>query len=485
MRTTSPFRAARAGLGVAAAAAVLLVIGSPSAPASTVRSAAPACTITYTAGYQPDPLDWEHAQNWSAGRVPGPADFACIPAGVSGTVSVGDGTKVEGVSAQNAGGLRLHNFGLELTDPGTPSTINNLDVGSLATFTVDSGVTVSLTGTSGSAGLTGFGAAAIAGAGTVAVAPGATLGFGAGLTGSVTFEVLPGATADLRSGYFTSATGARFVNQGTVVIAPAPSAGFVDEFGTNSRGTFVNAGGGRIVDPAGAAGFQFGVPVQNAGTVTVAGGQTLSFLTGATAARGSRFVVSPAGTIAFGGGPYTYQLAHAVLAGKGTFNFQLGTVVLGGQKLANVEQCATTLGPFTVTKSWISAACISNGEAVLSDARRRTTTTFTRGAHAEIGYGGYLVLTRHHALVNAGRLVDQMDICLAGGSALTNNGSLIGISNKSSPLRYIHPNCGQPGPTGRLVNGRKGLVQGTSGRIEIYVPFVNHGRVRGKVTVHH
>jgi hypothetical protein len=471
------------GTLVLAAGALLLVGGSASA--SRARAGAPACTITYTAGYQPDPLDWEQAKNWSAGRLPGPSDYACIPAGISGTVSVGNGAKVEGVSVANAGGLRLHNFGLELTDPATPSTIENVDIGSLATFTVDKGVTVTLTGASGTAGLTGFGAAAIAGAGTVVVARGATLGFAVGLSGSVTVEVARGARVNLRSGYFSSATGARLVNEGTVVVSPPPSKGFVDNFGTNSTGTVVNAKGATIVDPAGAATFQFGVPFQNAGTVTVAGGQTLSFLRGATSSPGSRFAVSPHGTLLLGGGPYTFQLAHASLTGTGTFDFQLGTIVLGGQKLANVAQCATTEGPFTVTKSWISAACVSNGEAVLSDQGRGTTTTFARGARAQIGYGGYLVLDKRHTLLNAARLVDQMDICLAGGSLLRNDGTLVGIKNKDGTMRSIHPNCGLPGPTGKLLNDRGGLVQGTTGSLEIYVPFVNHGRVSGKVTIHH
>ena len=207
-------------LGLPVLTGVVVALGGISVVAA---DAAPTCTDTFTAGYQPDPLNWDQAQNWSAGHVPGPSDFACIPASVSGTVSVGSGDKVDGVSAENAGGLRMNNFGLELTDPGTPSTINNIDVGSLATFTVDTGVTVTLTGASGTAGLTGFGAAAIAGAGTVDVTAGATLGFGAGLSGSVTIEVSPGATVNLQSGYFSGATGAKFVNQGTVVIANSPS----------------------------------------------------------------------------------------------------------------------------------------------------------------------------------------------------------------------------------------------------------------------
>lgn len=449
------------------------------AGAATGRASTPGCTITYTAGFQPDPLTWEQAKNWSPARLPDPADYACIPGGIAGTVSVGSGAKVEGVSVQNDGGLRLHNFGLELTDPATPSQIDDVDVGSLATFTVDKGVTVTLTGDRGTAGLTGNGAAGIAGAGTVVVAPGARLGFGVGLMGSVTFQVSRGARVDLRSGYFSSAAGARFVNDGTVVIAPAPSKGFVDKFGTNSKGTFVNAKGASVLDPAGAAEFELAVPFQNAGTVSVAAGQKLSFLGGGASTAGSRLTVAPTGVLEWGNG--TFQLQRATLAGAGVFDFQLGTIALGGQRLVNVAQCAKTTGSFTVTKSWVSAACTSNGEAVLDG---RGTTTFAAGSHATVGYGGYLVLSGRHALVNAGRLVDQMDICLAGGSLLTNDGSLVAVRNPSTPNRQIHPNCGLPGPSGKLVNGPKGLLQATTGTLDVYVPFVNHGRVAGKVTIH-
>ncbi|MGH9412495.1 MAG: hypothetical protein ACRD0Y_02035, partial [Terriglobales bacterium] len=105
-------------------------------------AADPTCTITYTGAYQPDPLAWEEAGNWSPVREPGPSDYACIPAGFTGgVVDVGDGSKVEGVSVLDGAGLRLHNFGLELTDPATPSVINSVNVSSLATFTIDQGIT--------------------------------------------------------------------------------------------------------------------------------------------------------------------------------------------------------------------------------------------------------------------------------------------------------------------------------------------------------
>ncbi|MGH2860521.1 MAG: hypothetical protein ACRDLT_03330 [Solirubrobacteraceae bacterium] len=443
---------------------------SPAASAAT-----PACTITYTGAYQPDPLGWEQAGNWSPAREPGPSDYACIPAGFTGgVVDVGDGSKVGGVSVLDDAGLRLHNFGLELTDPATPSVINNVDVSSLATFTIDQGVTLHLTGRQGSAGLTDIGSAAFAGSGTVVVDAGAVLGFGIGISGSLTFQVAAGATVRLHSGYFGSASGARFLNSGTVVIAPAPSVGFVDNFGENSVGSFVNEQGGTLVDPAGGASFGFEVPFENDGRVSVAAGQTLTFSDGGSA--DGSFNVAPKAKLEFGGG--TFQLAQAKFSGLGTFDFQLGTIVLGGQKLANVAQCDTTQGPFTVTKSWVSALCISNGEAVMLG---RSSTKFAHGVKATVGYGGYLLMGTRHRLSNLGSFVDGSDVCLAGGSVFTNSGVLQAVASKAGKAHVIHANCGLPGPEGKLVNARGAKIRATTATLDIFVPFVNHGRVSGRV----
>ncbi len=464
------------------AAAVFALPAAARTVASSAAAARTACTITYTGGDKADPLTWEQPTNWSPAREPGAADFACIPAGFpGGTVSVGDGSKVRGVSVLDSAGLRLHNFGLQLLGAGTTSTIENVDVGSLATFTIGPHVTLELTGTQGGAGLTGFGSAALAGSGTVVVAGGARLGFGAGIQGSLSFEVAHGGEVDLKSAYFDHAVSARFLNYGTVVIAPPPSKGFVDNFGTNSSGSFVNERGATVRDPAGAATFQFQVPFVNAGSVAVSSGQRLLLLGGGTGAAGSSYAVTPRATLEFGGG--TFQLARAALSGNGTFDFQLGTVILGGQSIANVAQCGTSQGPFTVTRSWISALCTSNGEAVLVDAGKPTTTTFAHGSRARVGYGGFLVLGKGHRLVNLGVLTDQSDICLAGGSQLTNQGVLRGIVSPSGTTREIHPNCGLPGATGRLVNAAGGLLVGTTATIDVHVPFTNGGHVRGKVKI--
>jgi hypothetical protein len=473
----------RAVTPVLAVALLTLAVAAPLGATlfgAAAAGAAPACTITYTGGDVGDPLNWDLADNWDLGRVPGATDYACVPASFAGgTVSVGSGPSIKGVSVLDSAGLRLHNFGLTLTGTSTPSTINNIDLGQLATFTIDKGVTLTLTGKTGTAGESGVGAVAFAGAGTVKIA--GTLGFAAGIQGSLLVQVDKGARVNLRSGYFDGAKHAEFVNYGTVVIAPPPSKGFVDNFGENSTpNLFYNAKGATLSDPAGAAQFDFGVPFRNDGTVSVTGKQTLDLSSGGGVSKG-RFTVAAHRTLEFGGG--SFDLRHATLTGSGTIDFQLGTISLGGQKLQHVAQCATVKGPFTVTKTWVSAACISNGEAVMLDRGSvKSTTTFARGSTASVGYGGYLVLAGHHRLTNGATLTDRNDICIADGAVLTNEHSIVGlIAPNKTTNRAIHPNCGLAGPEGRLVNAKGAVIRGKSATIDITTLFTNHGTLRGKV----
>lgn len=444
-------------------------------------SAASSCTDTYTGAFTADPLNGDQAGNWSSG-LPGATTYACV-AGDFGQVSMGAGEKMLGISVSNAAGLRLHNFAIHLTSG--HSTINNLDVGSLATFTVDKGASVTLTGSSGGISLDGFGSAAVAGAGTITVAKGATVGYAGGMQGSLTFAVARGAHVLLHSGYFDEAKGARFLNYGTVTIAKPPSKGFLENFGTNSRGTVVNEKGATISDPTGAATFTMATPFVNLGTVNIAKGQsfTASHGGGGSAETGTWHTVAGS-SATFDGG--TFDLRKARLRGAGTFDFALGTVRLAGQRLAHVAQCGTTHGPFTVTKSWASTACASNGEAVVENGSGHSpsTVTFRPGVHATVGYGGFLVVTHHATLSTHARLTDVSDICIAGGSRLINSGKLIALKAPNhTTSRAIHPNCGQPGAEGRLVNARHGLLWGKTATLVISTKLTNHGHKRGHVQV--
>jgi hypothetical protein len=452
------------------------------AATAPLAAAAGSCSDTFAGGDVGDPRNGDLADNWSAG-LPGATSYACIPAGISGQVSMGGGETMRGISVGDSGGLRLHNFAITLTDPTTPSVIVNLDIGSLATFTVDRGVTVTLTGSDGTVSLDGFGAAGIAGAGTVVVAKGATVGFAGGLQGSVTFKVAGGAHVSLHSGYFDEANHAQFLNYGSVTISKPPEKGFLDSFGTNSIGRVVNEKGATITDPAGAASFTFATPFINLGTVSVAKHQNLDFSGGGSgAAQTGHWHTVKGSTATFGGG--TFDLRKAKLTGPGTFDFKLGTTRLSGQHLAHVKQCGITRGPFTVTKSWVSAACVSNGEAVMDNSahKAKTKTTFDHGVRAKVGYGGFLIVSHHERLLNHGSLTDQSDICIAGGAQVTNSGKLIGLKapNKTTS-RAIHPNCGIAGAEGKLINAKGGLLWGRTATLVISTKFANHGHKRGKV----
>lgn len=465
----------------------LLVAGAVTCSALIVPSvhviAAPSCSDSYTGSDAGDPLNGDLADNWSAG-LPGSGAYACI-GGAFGQVSMGAGEAFAGIAVTNAAGLRLHNNAIELTGAATPSVINNLDVGSLATFTVDKGVQVTLTGTAGGISLDGFGSAAIAGAGTLTVAKNAVVGFAGGMQGSVTFQVASGGHVVLHSGYFDHAVGARFLNYGNVTIAKPPSPGFVEHFGTNSKGIVINEKGATVSDPARASRFSFDAPVVNLGVVTISKGQSLSVTQGGAGVEAAGTWRTAGGaTMAFAGD--TFDLRKATLTGPGTFNFKLGTVRLSGQHLARVKQCGTTRGPFTVTKSWISSACVSNGVAVMRNAagHAKTTTTLAHHAHASIGYGGALVVTDHQRLVNHTTLRDQADICIAGGGQLVNAGDLIGVkAPNGTTSRAIHPNCGLAGAEGKLVNAKHGVLWGKSATLVISTRLVNHGHKRGEIQI--
>jgi hypothetical protein len=70
-------------------------------------------------------------------------------------------------------------------------------------------------------------------------------------------------------------------------------------------------------------------------------------------------------------------------------------------------------------------------------------------------------MSKRHRLNNLGRFIDQNDICLAGGSSFTNSGTLTAIASKSGTTRDIHPNCGLPGPEGKLINAHGARISAT------------------------
>src|SRR5436305_13466153 len=140
------------------ATAVALLVAPQPAGAAT-------CTITWTGGGGDG--RWTTAGNWSPARIPTTTDYACIPAG-AGTVTVPTGSNIVlGIDAQGTG-LTVTGGTLELTDATQPSTVRNLSF-SGGTITVDSGVSLTLAGT------TQWSGGVLTGAGTTTVPSGATM----------------------------------------------------------------------------------------------------------------------------------------------------------------------------------------------------------------------------------------------------------------------------------------------------------------------
>jgi hypothetical protein len=91
MRYASSSRTVRTGLALPVAAAITLALaGAGPAAAATRAATAPACTDTWVGG-APKVL-WNVAQNWSTGKVPGPASDVCISdfmiVTATGTISI-------------------------------------------------------------------------------------------------------------------------------------------------------------------------------------------------------------------------------------------------------------------------------------------------------------------------------------------------------------------------------------------------------------
>jgi hypothetical protein len=97
----------------------------PALPAATSATRlrpmrARGCTDTWTAATTTS--DWTSAANWSAGRIPGPADRACIPDGALVSLSNGTSTAVGSVAVE--GTLSLDGRAvLDVDDPARPSSI--------------------------------------------------------------------------------------------------------------------------------------------------------------------------------------------------------------------------------------------------------------------------------------------------------------------------------------------------------------------------
>src|SRR5205085_5348190 len=110
------------------------------------------CTTTFTGA---EDNTWGTAANWTGGVPSGFSSYGCIPSEYPNTVNFSTNaatpTELGGVAAENADGLTLQGGHLTLTNPEQHSLINNVRPGGTA-VTLDGGVILDLTGTSGQLG---------------------------------------------------------------------------------------------------------------------------------------------------------------------------------------------------------------------------------------------------------------------------------------------------------------------------------------------
>jgi hypothetical protein len=119
LRLTTPLqRPGRRVIGLLVALPLLAAVAAAAFVASP--AAAQGCTDTFTTA---GGGDWNTGTNWSTGAVPGGGDIACIPATVTGQVTIattdanGFGDLVGGIEALGAGGLAIENGTLPTGGP--------------------------------------------------------------------------------------------------------------------------------------------------------------------------------------------------------------------------------------------------------------------------------------------------------------------------------------------------------------------------------
>ncbi len=419
---------------VAAAALGLLAHFRQSAAVGT-------CTINWT-GAAGDSL-WTTAGNWDLSRVPGTADYACIPAGSTQTVTISSGGQtVQGVDSQGAA-LALSGGTLELTDPAQSSSIRNLSFAG-GTITVRSGVSLALAG--GSSWSDGN----LTGPGTTTIASGATLTLAGGtptLQGGHTLANQ--GTATWVSGNVCLAEGAVFNNAGTFNVQTDGSI-FICVAGAGPR--LHNLSGAALTrsGPAGQTALINAVPFDNDGTLQANSASLAVDASSSGGAADSGLIsIASGASVELRGGNRAFS-APASESGA-------GTLLLTGATLSGNLQ-------INGTASWSSGEMTGLG-----------TTTIASGATLTLA-GGTPTLQGGHTLANQGTATwVSGNVCLAEG-AVFNNAGTFNVQTDGSIFICV------AGAAPRLHNlsGATLTRSGPAGQIALInaVPFDNDGTLR-------
>ena len=403
---------------------------------TTATATSGACTETFTGAVS---SDWATAGNWDGGLVPGPTDWACIPAAATNLpATITTNQTIDGIT--NDGALTI-NGALTLTDTTNTSTTTG-------TLTIGNGtlagsgllmVTGSLTTSSGGT---------FQGPGTVTVASGASWDV-AGSTSVNGGGVVNDGTATIdATDTLNVGSGATVTNHGTLTMHSSAAV-----FGTNANAVFANTGT-LVVSPGsiGTATFGGNLVVNSTGSIQLSSG-TLDVYSGATLNLNAGSSVTGSGTLQDQGvlGINSTQALAMPLLVQGTIT-GAGALTVSGSLTSSG---GTFQGPGTVTvasgASWDVAGSTSvTGGGVVNDG------TATIDATETLSIGSGATVTNHGTFtLDASSEVDG-----AGSNAFFTNTGTVVVSPGSTGTATLRG--------GYLVVNSTGPIRISSGTLDVY-----------------
>ncbi len=301
------------------------------------------CTDAWTGATN---SEWSEATNWSTGRVPGPSDWACIPAHATNLpVNVNTPQIVDGLT--NAGELNV-NSSLELSDAKNPSTSTGVLTvnGSVEVAHELEATTLNLNGT-----IDGAGKVVVVTAGTLSTTEYGDVGVS---------ELLNNGTATVAAERSLNVrANAKFVNKGSVTLDAGSSV--TGECGHEATVTEPAVPSGELVDP----GKITTIGKTETGSSPVSIGPNGYCLV--THDTGSLDVAS--GELRLGGSDYNLDTGSTVTGGTGAqLNFE-GTVSLNAATTTvsvPIVVTGTTAGEGNLVASSLKVAGTLNGTGTVT-----------------------------------------------------------------------------------------------------------------------
>ncbi len=366
---------------------------------TTSAANAPGCTTTWTGAAS---SSWTNAANWSGAAVPGPSDWACIPADLPHLPVSESGTKsVLGLT--NDGGLVI-NGSLTLTAK-TPKSVSTGMLELAGSLTV--GGTLSVKGQFDAGGT-------INGPGTVTVMAGATL-----TVGDLSVEsgalVNAGTASIPANGALFIEAGVTFTNSGTLSLGQrAALSGGCANAADPVAGRFTNSGtltaSGSAANPA-VVGDSSCLVTDSTGTIDISSG-----------------MLDLSGTVTIGSGSHLSGISSSVLEIDGQVTVD-SSASIAGPSTIDVEDTLTTLAALSVPTLIVNGTTLGGGNWTVTSALTGSgsldgTGTLTVAASA--------TMTSSDLIVGGGTMINDGSatipasdaLTVEGGAAFTNAGQL-------------------------------------------------------------